>query len=103
VQYAGRGSHGACSAYALLRLYLVKIKDLTVVENAKEHGFSQFTLQAIKIGPRVPSRSSAARALDPNSKSLSPKRYRPVFWILIHKAVLLQHHHQPMYRALVQT
>src|ERR1700675_3877486 len=40
-------------AHAALRLDLLHVKNLPLVENAKEHGLSKFVLQPVEIRPRT--------------------------------------------------
>src|SRR5580700_2048221 len=44
-------SYRASRAHAALRLDLLHVKNLPLVENAKEDGLSKFVLQPVEIGP----------------------------------------------------
>src|SRR5258708_14425336 len=73
--------HSAGRAYATLRLDLLHVKNLALVENAKEHSLPKFVLQPIQIRPSAPPEVAPN---DPSGSQLvepQPQAIAPCIWV----------------------
>ncbi len=85
-----------------MRLYFLHIKNLAVIENAKEYCLAKLVLQTIEIGPCACAEIQPLNRFGSQFEELQPQAIAPRVRVLDDQAVLFQHHHEPMHGALVQ-